>query len=122
MSDIRYLLDENVHPLYRQELLRREPLMVVWRVGDVSAPPESTLDPEILAWCENHAFVLVTNNRKSIPPHLQNHLAQGQHVPGIFVMNADMSIGETIEELLLIWGASDAAEYHDTIWFLPVSS
>lgn len=122
MSDIRFLLDENVHPLYRQELLRLEPTIIVWRVGDVSAPPESTLDPDILVWCESRSFILVTNNRKSMPPHLQNHLAQGRHVPGIFVMNADMSIGETIEELLLIWGASDEKEYHDNIWFLPVSS
>ncbi|MBM3144937.1 MAG: hypothetical protein FJ010_08170 [Chloroflexi bacterium] len=44
---------------------------------------------------------------------------QRRHVPGIFVMNADMGIGETIEELLLIWGASDEEEYHDNIWFLP---
>lgn len=45
MRDIRFLLDENVHPLYRQELLRHEPTIVVWRVGDVSAPPDGMLDP-----------------------------------------------------------------------------
>jgi hypothetical protein len=81
MSPIRFLLDENVGPLYRQELLRREPGLVVWRVGDISAPPDSTLDPDILIWCEHNVFVLVTNNRKSMPPLLQNHLAQGLHVP-----------------------------------------
>ena len=65
MSAMRLLLDENVDPFYRQELLRREPRLVVWRVGDISAPPDSTLDPDILIWCEQHAFILVTNNRKS---------------------------------------------------------
>jgi hypothetical protein len=122
MSAMRLLLDENVDPLYRQELLRREPSLVVWRVGDISAPPDSTLDPDILTWCEQHAFILVTNNRKSMPSHLQNHLAQGRHVPGILVLNSKMSVGETIEELVLIWGASDEKEYHDRISFLPVSS
>ena len=63
MRDIRFLLDENVDPLYRQELLRHEPTMVVWRVGDVGALPDSTLDPDILAWCESHSFILITNNR-----------------------------------------------------------
>jgi hypothetical protein len=122
MSAIRLLLDENVDPLYRQELLRCEPRLVVWRVGDISAPPDSTLDSDILIWCEQHAFILVTNNRKSMPPHLQDHLAQGRHVPGILVMNPKMSVGETIEELVLICGASEEKEYHDRISFLPVSS
>ncbi|MDI6768460.1 MAG: DUF5615 family PIN-like protein [Anaerolineales bacterium] len=122
MSAIRFLLDENVDPLYRSELLRHEPSLIVWRVGDISAPPDSTLDPDILVWCEERSFLLVTNNRKSMPPHLKNHLAQGRHVPGILVMNPKMSVGEMIEELLLIWGASEEKEYHDHISFLPVSS
>ena len=37
------------------------------------------------------------------------------------MINADLSIGETIQELLIIWGASDENEYHDNIWYLPVS-
>ena len=36
-----------------------------------------------------------------MPPHLQNHLAQGRHAPGILVLNPRMSAGETIEELML---------------------
>jgi hypothetical protein len=122
MSAMRLLLDENVDPLYRQELLRRETTLVVWRVGDISAPPDTTLDPDILIWCEQNAFILVTNNRKSMPPHLQNHLAQGRHIPGILVLNPKMSVGETIEELVLIWGASEEVEYLDRISFLPVTS
>ena len=122
MSAMRLLLDENVDPLYRQELLRRETTLVVWRVGDISAPPDTTLDPDILIWCEQNAFILVTNNRKSMPPHLQNHLAQGRHIPGILVLNPKMSVGETIEELVLIWGVSEEVEYLDRISFLPVTS
>ena len=32
-----------------------------------------------------------------------------------------MNVGETIEELLLIWGASDSSEYQDLIVYLPLS-
>ena len=76
MRTIRYLLDENVDPIFRTELLRREPEMVVWRIGDPNTPPRGTLDPEILWWCEENSFILVTNNRKSMPQHLQVHLAK----------------------------------------------
>lgn len=34
MNDIRYLLDENVDPVIRTELLKQEPKLVVWKVGD----------------------------------------------------------------------------------------
>ncbi|MEC4819863.1 MAG: DUF5615 family PIN-like protein [Scytonema sp. PMC 1069.18] len=118
---IRYLMDENVDPVYQTQLLRREPDLIVWAVGDEGAPTKSTLDPEILFWCEEHGFVLVTNNRTSMPLHLTDHLAQGRHVPGIFIFNPNMGIGETIEELILIASTSDDNEYQDTIRYLPIT-
>lgn len=120
MSTIRFLLDENVHPLYRTELLKRERTLVVWRVGMVGVPPRGTLDPDILNWCEKHTFILVTNNRASMPPHLKDHLTQGRHIPGILIMNDKMSVSETIEELLLIWAASAENEYTDKMVYLPL--
>jgi hypothetical protein len=118
---IRYLLDEHVHPAIRTELLKREPGLEVWRVGDPGAPQRSTHDPDILRWCEEHAFILVTNNRRSMPVHLRDHLAEGRHLPGILELNPDMSMGQTLDELLLIWGASNPDEYRDRIIYLPVS-
>ena len=96
-----------------------------WSFGELETSVRlltALLDPDILLWCEQNAFILVTNNRKSMPAHLQNHLAQGWHVPGILVMNPRMSVGETIDELVLIWGTSEEVEYLDRISFLPVSS
>jgi hypothetical protein len=121
MSLIRYLLDEHVDALYRIQLLRREQNLTVWRIGDAGAPPVGTLDPEILIWCEEHDFILITNNRKTMSDHLLDHLTTGRHSPGVFVMNPKMGIGETIEELILIWGASDASEHQDRITYLPLS-
>lgn len=117
---LRYLMDENVNPNYQTQLLQREPGLVVWAVGDPGAPPKSTLDPEILIWCEEHGFVLVTNNRTSMPTHLAEHLAQGRYVPGIFILNPKLSMGEMIDELILIALASEDDEYQDYITHLPL--
>jgi hypothetical protein len=119
---MRYLLDEHIDPAYRTQLVRAAPNLEVWIVGDPGAPPLSTLDPDILAWCEVHAFLLVTNNRRSMPRHLSAHLAHGHHIPGILVVDPSMTMGQTIEELLLIAGASAEDEYQDLIVYLPVSS
>lgn len=120
MSKIRYLLDENVNPILRSEILRREPSLIVWQVGMLGAPDYGTLDPEILIWCEENDFILLTRNRKSMPGHLQDHLAQGRQASGIFVLNENASAGETIEELLLIAAASDFEEYQNLILYMPI--
>lgn len=66
---IQYLLDEHIPLLYRTQLVRRVPELTVRIIGDPDAPPRGTLDPDILIWCEIHNFILVTNNRKSMPKH-----------------------------------------------------
>ncbi len=117
---LKYLIDENVNPLYPTELRRLQPDLVIRVVGEPATPPKSTLDPEILCWCEEYNFVLVTNNRTSMPVHLADHIAQGRHVPGIVILNPKLSIGQNIGDLILIAGASFDDEYQDRIVHLPV--
>jgi len=73
-------MDENVNPLYKSQILKNYLNLIVWAVGDPGTPPKGTLDPEILVWCENHSFILVTNNRASMPTHLNDYLLEGFHV------------------------------------------
>lgn len=117
---IKYLMDENLAPIYQIQLRRKEPDLVVWAIGDPNTPPKGTLDPDILIWCEKYDFILVRNNRSSMPVHVIDHLAQGQHIPGIFQINPSMSLGETIEELVLAALASLDGEYSDRISYLPL--
>lgn len=56
-----------------------------------------------------------------MPVHLADHLAAGRHVPGIFVLNPDLSMGQAVDELVLIWTVSDVNEYIDRIEYLPLS-
>ncbi|MBC6424761.1 MAG: DUF5615 family PIN-like protein [Hormoscilla sp. SP12CHS1] len=117
---LQYLIDENVNPLYPKQIRRKEPSIIIKVVGEPETPAKSTLDPEILYWCEENNFVLVTNNRSSMPVHLTDHLAENCHVPGIFILNPNLSIGENLEELILAALASEADEYLDRIVYLPL--
>ncbi|NEP41814.1 MAG: hypothetical protein F6K35_22305 [Okeania sp. SIO2H7] len=92
---IKYLMDENLDPIYQKQLRQKEPNLVVWAVGDPNTPPKGTLDPDIWIWCEGYDFILVTNNPSSMPVHLKEHLTQGCHIPGIFQLNPNLTIGET---------------------------
>ena len=116
----RFLIDENISPQYRTQLFYHEPSLTVLAVGDEGAPPKSTPDPEILVWCEQNQFSLITNNRKSMPQHLEDHLSAEHHVPGIFTINLEVPLGKNIDELILIAGASDEDEYIDQITYIPL--
>lgn len=121
MSTINYLFDEHVGHRLQRALRRRAAEVIVWHIGDPGVPSESTADPDILIWCEANGFLLVTNNRSSMPVHLRDHLEAGRHVPGIFILSDSMSLGQTAAELHLIWAASATEEYADQIRHLPVS-
>lgn len=117
--NLQYLIDENVNPIYPNQIRQREPDIAVKVVGEPETPPKGTLDPEILYWCEDNNCVLVTNNRTSMPVHLAEHRAVNRHIPGIFIINPNLSIGENLEELILAALASQENEYQDRIVFLP---
>lgn len=116
---LHYLLDEHIPKALLQVLRQRDPQLVVWRIGQPGAPALETLDPEILLWGEAHDFVLVTNNRASMPGHLAAHLASDRHVPGIFIINLAHSLTTIAEQLGLAASFSLVGEYQGQVRFLP---
>jgi predicted nuclease of predicted toxin-antitoxin system len=117
---MRFLLDENLPARYRDLLYRANPELSLRRVGQADAPPHGTTDPAILAWCEEHDFLLVTGNRRSMPGHLQEHLAAQRHVPGILIVRRRAAMTEVVGSLLLIAGASLPGEFRDRIEYVPL--
>ncbi len=62
---IKYLMDENVDPIYQIQSRRKEPDLVVWAIGDPNTPPKGTLDPDILHRCERYSYCILTLPTKS---------------------------------------------------------
>nr|WP_199339621.1 DUF5615 family PIN-like protein [Nostoc sp. FACHB-892] len=77
MVKVRFLLDENLSPKLKTSVLRLNPAIDILRVGDAEAPPLGTLDPDILRYLELSQRILVTDNHKSMPEHLQEHWGDG---------------------------------------------
>ena len=117
---LKYLLDEHIPHALTSAIARLEPSLTVSAIGDATAPPCGTLDPQLLEWCESEGFVLITNNRRSMPVHLADHLARGHHVPGIFVITSGWSLSQIAEHLVLVALASFDDEYRDQIRNLPI--
>jgi hypothetical protein len=116
----RFLLDEHVNRAIQRQLRRLDPQIEVLAIGDPGAPPAGTSDPDILGWLEENGYILVTENRSTIPVHLSDHFAAGRHIPGVFWIRPGVGIGRIIEELHLIWFVSTAGEYQDRLLFIPL--
>lgn len=117
---VKYLIDENLPPVYQNQLLLRKPDLVVWAIGDPGTPPKGTLDPEILRWCEQHQFILVTSNRRSMPVHLIEHLNENNHIPGIFVLRPKATIKQILDDLILIAAVDAQSDFCDRIVHIPL--
>ncbi len=79
-----------------------------------------TLDPEILHWVEAHQRTFVTDNRKSLPGHIADHLASGGHHWGIFQVRKHAPLLRLAEILHLYWSVTEAEEWIDVMEWLSV--
>jgi hypothetical protein len=118
--NVRFLLDENVPLLLKRALLRREPRMDVIRIGDPQAPPFGTPDPDLLVFLEQSKRLLIMLNRASMPAHLRTHYTAGRHLWGVLWVRKNVAIRQLVEELLLIWEASEAEEWIDFMGDIPL--
>ena len=77
MSQVRYLIDENL-PLSLVAALRRiEPGIDVWRVGQPNMPKFGCDDQTLLAFREQSQRLLVSLDRASMPMNVDAHIAAG---------------------------------------------
>ena len=116
---VRFLLDENLPPYLKSALVRHDAPIDVLRVGEEGAPPLATPDPEILLYLEQTQRALVTNNRASMPEHLAAHVRAGRRHWGILMTSRELRVRGLAEAVYIIWGASEAEEWLDRIYWIP---
>ena len=55
-----------------------------------------------------------------MPEYAYARVRAAHPMPGVFAVGADVPIGVLIEDLLLIGEFSDAEEWADQVWYLPL--
>ncbi|MGH7172625.1 MAG: DUF5615 family PIN-like protein [Gemmataceae bacterium] len=97
---LRLASDADVHGDILRGLRRRLPAIELVRAQD--ALPEGTPDTEILAWAAGANRILITNDRNTMVGFAYQRVEAGKPVPGLIVTTNEQSIGEAIEDILLI--------------------
>jgi Domain of unknown function (DUF5615) len=116
---VKFLLDENLPTRLKTALLRLNLQIDVVRVGEPSAPPTGTLDPEILIYLEASQRLLVTDDRSSMPGHLTDHWNKGGHIWGLLWTRPGTPISRLAQDLLLVWDATEIEEWRDLLDWIP---
>jgi hypothetical protein len=119
---LRFLLDENQrgvlwHVIQRHNARGIDPIDAV-RVGDAPDLPLGSQDSAILRWTEREQRILVTFDKSSMNQHLREHLAAGNHCPGIFMVPTESKPVQVLDFLVLAAHASEPAEWVDWIKYL----
>lgn len=75
-------------------------------------------DEQVLAYAAREGRVLVSHDRKTMPEHFARFIA-GTNSPGLVIVSTKLSIRRASEWLYLLWVASDAREYVNSVYSLP---
>lgn len=115
-----FLLDENLSPRLKLAILRLNSEIDILRVGDINAPALGTLDPEILIYLQQSQRILLTDNRKSMPEHLEDHWNNEGFIWGLFWLRPKATIRELAEDIVLIWETTEAEEWKNQLIWIPL--
>jgi len=116
----RFLLDEHIDAAIQRQLRRRDFRLEVLQVGGTNTVPAGTSDQDILVWAGANGFIVVTEDRSTMPVHIADHLTQELPFAGLLWVRPNVSIGRVAEELYLIWLASEAEEYRNQALYIPL--
>jgi len=113
----RFQADADLNQRIVLGLRRREPAIDFRdaRAGGVIGATDAT----VLRIAAESGRILISHDRRTIPGHLAR-LLESQSSPGVILVSQDLDIGAAIEDLLIIWAASDADEWRNQLGFVPL--
>ncbi|MDP2602720.1 MAG: DUF5615 family PIN-like protein [Deltaproteobacteria bacterium] len=114
---LRFQADADFNQIIVLATLRREPAINFQTA--LTADLAHRQDSEVLGLAAREGRLLVTHDRKPMPRHLAEFVAT-QTSPGLLVVPQYLSVASVVEDLILIWSASEAEEWLNRVSFLPL--
>jgi hypothetical protein len=74
---------------------------------------------EVLRLAAEAGRILISQDRSTMPDQFQRFISKSQS-PGVILLRARVPIAVAIEELLLIWAASEAEEWINRLAWIPL--
>ena len=114
---IRFQADADLNQIIVRATLRREPSINFQTAH--TAGLEGLDDNDVLALATEQGRVLVTHDRKTMPHHFGEFILS-KTSPGVLIITQKLPVALAVEDLLLIWAATEAEEWVNRIFVLPL--
>lgn len=114
---VRFQADADLNLVIVLAVIRREPAVDFQTATAVGLPRRR--DPEVLAIAAGEGRLLVTHDHKTMPTHFAEFIAK-ESSPGLLVVPQHLPVSVVADDLLLLWGASEAEEWTNRICYLPL--
>lgn len=114
---VRFQADADLNQIILLATVRHEPTIDFQTA--LAAGLGGLSDEEVLAMAAREERVLVTHDRKTMPRYFSEFI-KTETSPGLIVIPQYLSVASAVEELLLIWSATEAEDWINRICFLPL--
>ena len=114
---VRFQADADLNQIILRALIRHEPEIDFQTT--TKAALSGLTDHDVLAMAMREGRVLITHDQKTMPYHFADFIAANTS-PGLIVAPQRLPLFSAVEDLLLIWSASEADEWINRICFLPL--
>jgi hypothetical protein len=118
MSRPRFLANHDLTEAILLGVMRREPTLEFRRLREVAMADKP--DAEVLEFAARQNLLVVSHDVNTMTAHAAKRIAAGLPMPGVFVTHQSDPIGIIIDDLILIWVASEAEEWAGQVVFLPI--
>jgi hypothetical protein len=98
-------------------LRRVAPELNMWTAAEAGLA--AVEDSEVLRLAAEAGRILISQDRSTMPDQFQRFISKSQS-PGVILLRARVPIAVAIEELLLIWAASEAEEWINRLAWIPL--
>jgi hypothetical protein len=114
---VRYQADADLKRVILLAVARQEPAVDFRSAADAGLVALS--DKEVLAAAAEVGRVLVSHDLKTMPRHF-GEFVQSSQSPGVLLIPQRLPVTDAVEQLIMIWAASDAEEWVNRICVLPL--
>jgi hypothetical protein len=115
---LRPAADENLHGAIVRALRRRMPTIDLVRVQDAGLIGAD--DVTVLEWAAREGRVLLSHDENTLIGHARDFVDSGRPMAGLFHVGAGTSLGQVIDDLILLVECSLDAEWEGQVRFLPL--